>query len=242
MSDDLPHFATPAQAYRRSKYNLYQQQPPQQQPLYRQQPPQQIQQPVPIPAQATGQEQQQYENMKRVFMGFDRDRSNSLDINELSQALYNADGSRFDLSTIQMMVKLFDEDNSKTLDFREFYFLTKYLNHWNNTFRKADSNRSGTISLSEYVKAVESFGYRIRFETIRYIFNSFASGAPPPPAGYPAAPPRYNSNYMKFDKFVESLIWILKFTSVFRKYDYQGNARATFGFEQFLCEGFSLIR
>lgn len=255
--DELPHFATPQQAMRRQRYNLYQQQQQQQQqapPLYRQQAPLQLQQPNGLPRQSTGEDAKDYEHIKQVFISFDADRSGLLSVRELARALYNADGTRFDSSTIQLMMKLFDSDNSQTLDFREFYFLTKYLRHWNTTFQRADANRSGTISLSEYSRALENFGYRMHFDSVNYIFNLFASQQPQQPQrtsgfGMGGPPPvpgmgnsgRFNPNHMKFDKFVESLIWILRLTGVFRKYDLQGNATATFGFEPFMCEVLSLV-
>lgn len=250
--DDLPAFATPSQMFRKkNRYNLYQQQQ-QQQPLYTQQAPAELLQPNAIPHQQTGAEAKEYEKAKKIFMSFDKDRSNSLSEKELTRALYNSDGTKFESSTVRLMIKLFDSDNNQTLDFREFYFLTKYLTYWNATFQKADANRSGTISLSEFTHALQNFGYQMNFHTSSYIFNLFATTPrghrlqqpQVAPGGFNYGPPQqqgYNPNFMKFDKFVESLIWILRLTSVFRKYDTHGNASATFGFEQFLCEGLNLI-
>ncbi|ODV62634.1 EF-hand, partial [Ascoidea rubescens DSM 1968] len=177
-----------------------------------------------------------------IFQYVDKDRSGYLSARELSDALFNHDGTRFEPSTIRLMVKLFDKDNSNSLDFKEFYFLNRYLIYWRKTFHEMDADRSGTITYDEYLVTLQKFQFNLSPNLSQFLFNRFAKvdfnpygGNAFDPWGSPSGTIDPQKN-MKFGHFIESLIWLLRFTNLFRAYDKRGNGVAQFNFEDFIYE------
>lgn len=167
--------------------------------------------------------------MREMFDRVDRNRDGKLDEAELSVALSNDDGTRLQASTIKLMIRLFDTDDSNGIEFREFYHLWNYILHWRKTFQKFDIDHNQKISFGEFQSAVESFGYRLPTDIVLFIFQKFGD---------------FNSNKqmtLKFDMFVESLIWLLRCTNVFKKFDLKGNGVATISFQDFVHEFLSFV-
>jgi Ca2+-binding EF-hand superfamily protein len=194
---------------------------------------QQHQQPLPPPANQQQQQQNASQMLERqlrdLFDRVDRDRDGKLTENELSIALLNNDGTQFQSSTLRLMIRLFDTDGSGTIEFREFYHLWNYLLHWRKTFQRFDVDQNQRISFGEYQTALESFGYRLPTDIVLFIFQKFGD---------------FNSNkpmFLRFDMFVESLVWLLRCTNVFKKFDSQGNGIATIPFQDFVHEIISFI-
>ncbi|ODV62215.1 EF-hand domain-containing protein [Ascoidea rubescens DSM 1968] len=162
--------------------------------------------------------------LKKLFDTVDVNKSGKLTEKELSRALYNTDYSKFEISTISLMIKLFDKDGSGDVDFKEFYNLWNYITHWRKVFQIYDKDKSNTITFSEYQETLKSFGYRLSIDTSLYIFRKFSNN---------------NSSSafeMKFDLYVESLIWLLKCTNSFKKYDSEGSGIGVIPFEKFVLE------
>ncbi len=159
-----------------------------------------------------------------LFNKVDINRTGVLSEYELSNALLNNDYSRFNSDTVRLMIKLFDKDGTGSIGFREFYHLWNYIAYWRRIFQQFDSNNSKTISFQEYSHALESFGYHISTDTVLYIFQKFSQyrqGAQPS---------------MQFDMFVESLVWLLRCTNSFKKYDTRGTGIGTIPFQDFVME------
>lgn len=55
-----------------------------------------------------------------IFRQVDVDGSGALSEKELRNALVNWDHTRFDPSTVRLMIRMFDSDLSGTIDFNEF--------------------------------------------------------------------------------------------------------------------------
>lgn len=162
--------------------------------------------------------------LRDIFDRVDRNRDGRLSEDELSAALLNNDGSHFRPSTIKLMIRLFDKDGSNSIDFREFYHLWNYLIHWRKEFNKYDLDQNEKISFGEYQATLESFGYRLPTDIVLFVFQKFGD---------------FNANQpmsLKFDMFVESLIWLLRCTNIFKKFDKQGNGVATIPFQDFVHE------
>ena len=63
-----------------------------------------------------GQQQQ----VRGWFMAVDSDRSGQISATELQQALVNGNMSRFSEETCRMLISLFDNNHSGTIDINEF--------------------------------------------------------------------------------------------------------------------------
>ena len=66
-----------------------------------------------------GQQQQ----VRQWFMAVDADRSGHITATELQQALVNGNMSRFTEETCRMLISMFDNNHSGTIDINEFVSL-----------------------------------------------------------------------------------------------------------------------
>jgi Ca2+-binding EF-hand superfamily protein len=85
--------------------------------------------------------------MRDSFMFFDRDRSNSLDTNELLQALNRA-GYNISQPALMAALPKFDKDRNGTLGFDEFLDLCIYLSNIRKLFSFYDPQNTGRITLT----------------------------------------------------------------------------------------------
>ncbi len=162
--------------------------------------------------------------LREIFNRVDVNRSGLLSEYELSSALINNDYTRFNSDTVRLMIKLFDKDGSGTINFPEFVELWKYIAYWRKIFQQFDVDGSATISFQEYQDALKAFGYAMSADTILFIFNKFTHFQ------------RGTIPVMQFDMFVDSLIWLLRITNSFKKYDERGDGVGVFPFQQFVME------
>lgn len=78
--------------------------------------------------------------------------------------------------------------------------------------------------MAEYHKAVQSLGYLIPFEVSEKLFECYAEFFDQPMV----------SKEMKFDRFVETLVWLMRLTKVFRNYDTKQEGTATIEYKDFI--------
>ncbi|KAH3669194.1 hypothetical protein WICMUC_005033 [Wickerhamomyces mucosus] len=167
--------------------------------------------------------------LRDVFDRLDRNRDGKLNEEELSAALVNYDGTQFKPTTVKLMIRLFDTDFSGGIEFREFYHLWNYISHWKKAFQRYDIDQNSRISFGEYQSALENFGYRLPTDVALFVFQKFGQVVPNKPMS------------LGFDMFVESLIWLLRCTNIFKKFDSQGNGVATIKFQDFVHEFISFL-
>ncbi|RKF79279.1 Programmed cell death protein 6 [Golovinomyces cichoracearum] len=123
---------------------------------------------------------------------------------ELSQALVNGDWSPFDPLTIKTMIRLFDTNNTKTINFEEFCGLWEFLGSWRTLFDHFDADGSGDINIDEYTNAFIAFGYRLSNPFVRSLFRKYDKRC---------------EGAISFDLFVQSCICLKRMTNIFKRYD-----------------------
>lgn len=132
------------------------------------------------------------------------------------------------------MVKLFSSSSDvsaspvKLLTFDQFVSLWKYLLSYKKLFLQADTNKSGDISFGEFQKILETMGYKLNIDLVLNLFQKFSSTGG---AGV---------GKLKFDTFIELLVYLRKLTDIFKKYDKDLSGVATISFSDFLFEVSSL--
>lgn len=67
---------------------------------------------------------------QRMFDLVDKDRSGKISAKELQTALINGKGDNFSDTACNMMIGMFDQDSSGTIDVYEFEKLFAYINQW----------------------------------------------------------------------------------------------------------------
>lgn len=166
-----------------------------------------------------------------MFDKVDTSGSGRISKSELSNALLNFDHTKFQDSTISLMINLFTNpnSNSKHLNFDQFVSLWKYLSAYKKLFIQADTNNSGDISFGEFQKILEQIGYKLNIDLVLHLFQKFSYKD-------------YNNSdstavgKLKFDKFIELLVYLRKLTDIFKKYDKDLSGVATINFLDFLFE------
>ncbi|KAF9262141.1 apoptosis-linked protein [Marasmius fiardii PR-910] len=157
----------------------------------------------------------------QYFSNVDTDRSGSITVNELQQALVN----EFDLDTVKMLMSIFDVDRSGTISYNEFAGLWKYISEWQNVFRHFDRDRSGSIDGPELSEALRSFGYNLSPNLLNMIEQKYASA---PDTGY-GPPPG-----ITFDRFVRACVVVKTLTESFQRADVNRNGWVQLNYEQFM--------
>jgi hypothetical protein len=88
-------------------------------------------------------------SLKRWFDEIDTNHNGCLDAREL-QLAFEKMGDQYSLHTIQMMIEMFDKDQSGTIDFNEFAALAGYLRQMKESFQQNDTTRSGSWETDLY--------------------------------------------------------------------------------------------
>jgi len=112
----------------------------------------------------------------QFFSNVDKDRSGSISLHELHDALKNGNWTSFDLDTIKMLMNIFDTDRSGTISFKEFVGLWKYIADWQKVFVHFDADNSGSIEGRELSEAMNGFGYNLSPELLRLLEQKYSSG------------------------------------------------------------------
>lgn len=131
------------------------------------------------------------------------------------------------------MIKLFSNSTGaqKSLNFEQFVSLWKYLSAYKKLFLAADSNKSGDISFGEFQNILEQIGYKLNIDLVLHLFQKFSHKNPDDAVDSIGAVGK-----LKFDSFIELLVYLRKLTDIFKKYDKDLSGVATINFLDFLLE------
>jgi len=116
------------------------------------------------------------ESMWAWFLAVDADRSGKITAAELHQAPQNSDGTLFDISTVEMLIKLFDSDHSGTITFHEFKGIFTYVHEWGRIYRHCDRNHSGSIDSKELHEGLTLFGFPLSQHLVDLLVRRYAPG------------------------------------------------------------------
>ncbi|XP_013118983.1 peflin [Stomoxys calcitrans] len=153
------------------------------------------------------------------FNMVDRDRSGKINCEELQAALANGKGQSFSETACKLMISMFDNDASGTIDIYEFEKLFNYINQWLTVFKTYDRDGSGHIDENELQQALTQMGFRFSPEFINFLIKKSD------PQG---------QKEVSVDQFIVLCVQIQRFTEAFRIRDTQQNGTITIGFEDFL--------
>ncbi|CAO3664017.1 unnamed protein product [Rhizopus microsporus] len=217
--------------FRNSQYNPQGFAPPPQTPYYSSYPPQQH---TPLQRSHTlsaNDRREQY--LWNLFQRVDTDRSGSISVHELQQALVNGDWSPFNIETVRMMVNIFDTDNNGTIDFREFKGLWKYVEDWSQCFKTFDRDNSGSIDRYEMGYALRTFGFNVSDHFVNMLVHSFDKYGKTNPllASTIIYQTLIGNGEITFDNFVQACVTLSTLTNLFRSRDYENRGSITINYE-----------
>lgn len=161
--------------------------------------------------------------LQKIFNGVDKDGDGRLSEEELRGALINGDYTKFNPETVKLMIKMFDRNGDKSIDFEEFGYLWKYLADWRKLFARFDQDKNDTISFPEFDDAMKAFGYTL---SPGFVQNLFAQ--------YSHTNRKTHQRVISFDMFVQCCITVKRMTEAFKQFDTDRDGIVTLEFEQFL--------
>lgn len=99
-----------------------------------------------------------FTELKQWFESVDKDKSGTIELNELKKARLPT-GATLDDKTILRLMRIFDVDYSGDISFTEFIALWKFLNIALETFSSFDGDKSGSLDRHELDEALNSLGF-----------------------------------------------------------------------------------
>ncbi|EJS43651.1 YGR058W [Saccharomyces arboricola H-6] len=160
----------------------------------------------------------------QLFHNHDVKGKNRLTAEELQNLLQNDDNSHFCISSVDALINLFGASRFGTVNQAEFISLYRRVKSWRKIYVDNDINGSLTISVSEFHNSLQELGYLIPFEVSEKTFDQYAEFINRSGTG----------KELKFDKFVEALVWLMRLTKLFRKFDTNQEGIATIQYKDFI--------
>lgn len=161
----------------------------------------------------------------QLFRNHDFKQRQRLTALELQNLLQNDDNSRFSMSTVDALVDLFGAVRYGTVNCTEFVSLYKKVKVWRKIYVDSDINSSCSLNVTEYHNALQELHYLLPFEVSEKLFETYAEFN---------VNNNLTSKELKFDKFIESIIWVMKLTKLFRKFDLNQQGLATIPYKDFI--------
>lgn len=168
----------------------------------------------------------------QLFLNHDVRSKGRLTAEELQNLLQNDDNTHFCISAVDSLINLFGASRFGTINQAEFVSLYKRVKNWRKVYVDNDINGSFTISVSEFHNSLQELGYLVPFEVSERLFDQYAE----------FINQSVNGKELKFDKFVEALVWLMRLTKIFRKFDLNQEGVATIRYKDFIDETLYLGR
>eukprot|EP01092_Planopodium_desertum_P000773 TRINITY_DN1115_c0_g1_i4.p2 TRINITY_DN1115_c0_g1~~TRINITY_DN1115_c0_g1_i4.p2 ORF type:complete len:164 (+),score=40.94 TRINITY_DN1115_c0_g1_i4:116-607(+) len=106
------------------------------------------------------------------FAAVDTDRSGHITANELRNCTFG--GIPLGYETAYRLVKVFDRDNSNSIDFHEYAAMHKFLATLQAAWFAADTDRSGRLDGREIHTALGAAGFAVSYPAVMSVFASYA--------------------------------------------------------------------
>merc|ERR1712137_401306 len=124
--------------------------------------------------------QQEIKHLQAWFSSVDADKSGFIDQRELSQMTMPGSGPYsgrvLGPAPAAMLIRLFDIDNSGTIDFFEYAALHSFMDKLNSAFQQADRDQNGALDMGEITGAMQMAGFRVDPVVIRRYFEKYSKG------------------------------------------------------------------
>jgi len=156
-------------------------------------------------------------DIQRMFAAVDTDRSGRISAKELQGSLQNGKGQGFSDKCCQLMISMFDRENSGTVDIHAFSKLFEYVNQWLNIFKTYDRNGSGQIDDHELNQAFSQMGFNFSPQFTKQLTQK-----------------SHDHKEISVDEFIVLCVTVQRLTEAFRVRDTQHNGVITINFEDFL--------
>jgi len=146
--------------------------------------------------------------MWKWFTAVDKDGSGRITPVELQQALKNGNHTAFEISTVEMLIKLFDSDCSGTITFNEFQGIFKYVQDWAAIFGHVDQNKSGSIDAHELQIGLKQFGYNLSAPLVDRLVQKYGGHSVSPGTGTFPGPTAPRDLHVTLDRFMRICVVI----------------------------------
>jgi Ca2+-binding EF-hand superfamily protein len=113
----------------------------------------------------------EHQQAAQWFYSVDHDRSGSISGTELAGIQFN--GTPIGPQVGFKLIKVFDRDNSGTIDLREYSILHKFLTLMQNAFMSNDQGRQGKLQPQQIFTAIQSSGFQVSLPTIQAMAKKF---------------------------------------------------------------------
>ncbi|KAJ3434117.1 peflin [Anaeramoeba flamelloides] len=162
------------------------------------------------------QEQQRQQKLLQYFNFVDKDKSGTIEKEELALALKQG-GMVFSYETCGLLVKLFDSEKKNGVNITEFYQLYNFVVNMRNSFLQVDQDKSGTIDANELAVALKYSGYNFPNNVILMLINKFGK-----------------NNQIKIDDWISLCTFLQHSRAVFMIYDNDRDGKVSLDFNAFL--------
>ena len=156
--------------------------------------------------------------IKKWFRTVDTDDSGQITAQELQKALINGNYTNFSEDACRMMIDIYDQNSSGSIDINEFQHLFDSINEWKNIFQGYDKDQSRTIEHSELCDAFQQMGYGLSSKFVQDLLVKYS--------------PR--TKKLTLDNFIVMCVQLKRVSDGFRSRDRSSHGNATLKYEDFV--------
>ena len=155
---------------------------------------------------------------EKWFKAVDTDNSGQITADELQKALINGNYTNFSQDACRMMIDMYDQNSSGSIDLNEFQHLFDSINEWKSIFEGYDKDESRTIEHSELCDAFLQMGYGLSSNFVQDLLVKYS--------------PR--TKKLTLDNFIVMCVQLKRVSDGFRSRDQSSHGKATLRYEDFV--------
>ena len=156
--------------------------------------------------------------MEKWFKAVDADDSGQITAQELQKALINGNFTNFSQDACRMMIDMYDQNSSGSIDLKEFQHLFDSINEWKSVFEGYDKDQSRTIDHLELCDAFQQMGYGLSSDFVQDLLVKYS--------------PR--TKQLTLDNFIIMCVQLKRVSDGFRSRDQSSHGKATLRYEDFV--------